>query len=128
MEIEFVKYLPFNENTRIIEDQTKHMFVKDALESLGIDLSEVWTDEELVPSVNTRIALRNFLNSYNIRIIDDLDGGLQIYYKSELVASWKKASYKLQNDINELDPKKRLYTEMYIKAWVVDIEEEQDNE
>lgn len=79
-------------------------------------------------SVDERIKLRGILSTYNVQVIDDLDGALQIYVDNEKVASFNKPSYKLKRDLTQLDPRKRLYMEMEISCWSLFEETESQNQ
>jgi hypothetical protein len=83
-----------------------------------------WTSADSL-SVEQRIKLRSILVNYNIQVLDDLDGNMQIYVEGELVGEWRKCTYKLKRDIRELDPRKQLYLEMLVDCWTV-FEEDQE--
>jgi hypothetical protein len=87
-------------------------------------VNEFWTDPNKILEVNEKIKLRQILNAYNIIIIDDLGGHLQMYVENDLIAEWKKCTYKLKTDLRQINPNKRLYLEMNIDAWSVFEKEE----
>lgn len=114
--------LNYNENTRKVEDEEKSRFIKSIVLATGApipeDLDEEWTDEADL-SVDTRIKIRNFLSSFNIRVIDHVGDELEIYVDNELIAGWKKCEYVLKKNITAIDPAKKLYLEMKIDCWSV---------
>ena len=107
-----------SENTKQVEEEEKARFVKSVLEEVGIPLVNVWDDADSL-TIENKIKLRNVLSSFGVNIIDDLDGGLQVYIDREMVAEWKKPTYKLCRDHNQIDRKKQLYLEMTTKSWSV---------
>jgi hypothetical protein len=111
-----------NANTRAIEEEEKLRFVRSILEIMGVPIDDFWAPDSIL-SVEDRIKLRSLLSSYNIKIIDDLDGGLQIYVDNQKIAEWKKCEYKLKRDLSELDPTKQLYLEMQVDFWSIFEEE-----
>jgi hypothetical protein len=107
-----------NENTRQVEDEEKTRFVRSVLDSIGIPLENIWDDDGIL-SVENKIKLRSVLSVYNIKIIDDSDGGLRLYVDQDLVGEWKKCQYVLKKDLSEIDPSKKLYLEMHVDYWSV---------
>lgn len=79
--------LNHNENTKQVEAEEKSKFLKDLLEKMGIEISEFWDDDTILLSVDQKIKLRNILTTYAIKVIDDLDGHMQIFVEGELVVS-----------------------------------------
>lgn len=110
--------LDYDENVRQVEEEEKSKFIKDILIQIGLPVEEFWTSDKPL-SVKERIKLREILSAYNIIIIDDLDGHMQIFVENDLVAEWNKCSYKLKKDLRQIDPKKRLFLEMTIDTWSV---------
>lgn len=107
-----------NENTKRIEEEEKSRFVREILLELGLPIEKIWeADDDL--SIESRIKLRGMLLSYNIQIIDSLDGEIQIYHENELIGEWKKCQYVLKKDISQRDPLKKLYLEMHIDNWTI---------
>ncbi len=117
--------LNYDENTRLVEEEEKLRFLHDLLQQMGIPIDEFWKDGTKL-SIEQKINLRNILSTYNVQVIDDLDGHMQIYVDNEIVGEWNKCQYKLKKDLRQIDPKKRLYLEMEINCW--SIFEEQENE
>jgi len=117
--------LNHNENTKKVEDEEKTRYLRGILEQMGVPIQEFWmTDDPL--SVDQKIKLRSILTTYNIQIIDNLDGLLQIYVEGEKVAEWFKCTYKLKRDLREIDPRKQLYLEMEVNCWSLFEESEQE--
>jgi len=118
--------LSADENTSKIEDEEKSKFLRAILEYMNIPISEFWkTDDPL--TVDQRIKLRSILSSYNISVIDDLSGEMQIYVEKDLVGDWHKPHYKLKTDLRQIDPRKKYYLEMETNFWTV-FEDENTNE
>jgi hypothetical protein len=111
-------------DTRKVEEEEKSKFIREVLEQIGLPVNEFWTDPNKILEVNEKIKLRQILNAYNIIIIDDLGGHLQMYVENDLIAEWKKCTYKLKTDLRQINPNKRLYLEMNINAWSVFEKEE----
>lgn len=107
-----------NENTRQVEEEEKTRFVRQILETLGLPIDEIW-DESGVLSIENKIKLRSILSTYNIQVIDDSDGGLQLYCDGEIIGEWHKCEYKLKRDYQQKDPTKKLYLEMLIDNWSI---------
>ena len=115
--------LNYDEDTKIVEDEEKNKFLYSLLEQIGIPVSEFWKGE-ISLSIDQRIRLRTILSTYNIQVIDDLDGNMQVYIDNEIVGEWNKCIYKLKKDLRQLDRKKRIYLEMQIDYWTIFEEQE----
>jgi hypothetical protein len=107
-----------NESTDQIEDQEKTRFVRFIFEMLELPIGDLW-EEDGELSVENRIKFRSLLATYNIQIIDSLEGTLQIYCDGETIGKWDKPVYKLKKDLKELDPKRKLYLEMKTSCWSI---------
>lgn len=119
--------LNYDENTKQVEEEEKTRFLRDLLEQMGVPINEFWNAETSL-SVNQKIKLRGLLATYQIQIIDDLDGHMQVYVDDQLVGEWNKCTYKLKKDLRQLDPKKRLYLEMQVDCWSLFEESELPNQ
>lgn len=117
--MKFTILLNSDEDTRQVEEEEKSKFVRSVLEKIGLPVDEFWTNKDKPLGIPEKIKLRQILSAYNIIIIDDLGGELQIYVDNDLAAEWKKSTYKLKTDLRQIDPKKRLYLEMTIENWSV---------
>lgn len=116
--------LNYNENIKQVEEEEKTRFLKGLLEQMGVPISEIW-DTDAPLTIDQKIKLRSILLTYNIQIIDDLDGFLQVYVEGERVAEWHKCNFKLKRDISQIDPKKQLYLKMEVNCWSLFEESEQ---
>lgn len=93
---------------------------------MGIPISEVW-QENTTLSINQKVQLRAMLKSFDVEILDDFNGHMQIYVANEKIGEWNKPLYVLKTDLRELDPKKRLYYEMHTDYSTI-FEEPEQNE
>lgn len=108
--------LNHDENVKKVEDEEKTIFLRNILIEIGIPIHEFWTHEGSL-SIEERINLRKILHQYNITVIDDISGEMQIYAENKLIAEWRKSTYKLKKDLREINPKKQLYLEMQVDTW-----------
>ncbi len=116
--------LNYGDNTHQIEEEEKNRFIRNILEQMGTPVDSFWKDE-MTLSVDQKIKLRALCLTYNIQIIDDLDGHVKIFVDKEMVASFSKSTYKLKRDYSQLDPRKQLYIEMTINCWSMFEEQEE---
>lgn len=117
--------LNHDENTKLVEEEERNKFLYALLEQIGIPVNEFWTNDSVL-TIEQRMKLRNILSTYNIQVIDDLDGHMQVYVEDDLVGEWFKCEYKLKRDLRQRDLKKQLYLEMQVNYW--SIFEEQESE
>jgi|ERR1035437_4977862 hypothetical protein len=117
--------LNYNENTHQVEEEEKSRFLREFLENtfesspdVSTQIKEIW-DVDGPLSAPQKVKMRNILNTYNVMVIDDLDGHMKIYVDNELMAEWLKCSYKLRKDLQVTDPQKRIYLEMHVECWSV---------
>lgn len=110
--MEYIVLLASNAHLPTVEAEEQTRFILSVVEALEIPFE--WDSNEQM-TVLDKIRLRKFLKQYNISILDDLDGGVKIYSGNEKIAEWKKAAYKLKEDLQQIDPKKKLYIEMKCK-------------
>lgn len=108
--------LNYDENVKHVENEEKNRFLFGLLEQMNLPIQEFWGEENSL-SVIQKIKLRNLLNIYNIQVIDDQDGHLQVFFEKELIGEWHKCTYKIKKDLQEIDPKKQLFLELSIKCW-----------
>jgi hypothetical protein len=118
-----VLLLNYDENTRVVEEEEKYRFLHSLLDQMGIPVNEFWSGD-ISLSIDQKIRLRGILATYNIQVIEDIDGHMQVYVENDLVGEWNKCNYKLKKDLRQLDPKKRLYLEMEIDYWSIFEEQE----
>jgi len=105
--------LDSDENVVLVEAQESSRFIRSMLETMGIDLSEIWIDEKL--NIDQKIKLRHVLSQYQVKIIDDSNNTLNIYLNQDLIAKWYKPTYVIRYDNSETDSKKRFFIEMKVK-------------
>jgi hypothetical protein len=105
-----------DENTKNIEAQEQARFIKTILEALEVAI-DYNPDEPL--SIEKKIKMRKDLSFYGISIFESPNSNLKIFVEKELIAEWKKPSYKMKKDPSQIDPKKKLYIEMSIEFWTV---------
>jgi len=105
--------LDSDENVVLVEAQESSRFIRSMLETMGIDLSEIWIDEKL--NIDQKIKLRHVLSQYQVKIIDDSNNTLNIYLNQDLIAKWHKPTYVIRYDNSETDSKKRFFIEMKVK-------------
>lgn len=115
--------LNYDEDTRAVEEEEKNKFLYDLLLQMGIPVDDFWKDPSKL-TVHQRMNLRNILSTYNIDVIDDLDGHMQVYVENELIGEWHKCYYKLKRDLRQINPKKQLYLEMEVNYWSIFEEQE----
>jgi len=106
------------ENTRIVEDEEKARFVYSILEIMQVPINDFWIPDQPL-SVEGKAKLRNVLSLYNIDVIDEAGGDLDIYVDKQKIAGWKKCEYKLKRDLSQIDPKKQMFLEMQVDFWSV---------
>jgi hypothetical protein len=117
--------LNHTENTHKVEEEERTRFLRSILEQTGVPIQDFWATDEVL-SVDQRIKLRDVLSAFSIQVIQDNDGRLSIYVEGEKIAEWKKPTYKLKRDLQQLDRKKQLFLEMSISCWSL-FEETENN-
>jgi hypothetical protein len=110
--------LNYNENLRKVEEEEKNRFLYGILDQMGVPIDEFWNASETL-NVAQKIKLRNTLSAYDVHVLDDHEGRLEVYVENELVGTWDKCFYKLKKDLRALDPKKKLYFEMEVNYWSI---------
>lgn len=137
--INFMIRLAGRHNFREVEQEWQWEFVFYVLSSLGIPDELL---EECVPEeggfedikANHKIRLRKHMDTFDVTIVDDKDGGIRIYvYNDEqhiMVAEWKKCKFIYKEDLNALDPAKKVYIEVHGDTWTIfdDGAEQESNE
>lgn len=90
--------------------------------SLGDSLPDGNSLEDF--TMEYKLKLRQTLTTLGLLIVDDRDGGIEIYMESpplsgrnELIAKWNKCRFELREDRSTIDPKKRIYAIIYIDYW-----------
>lgn len=110
--------LNYNENTRQVENEERDNFLYSLLEKMGLPIADIWNSGEPL-EISQKIKLRELLTTYNVQVIDEADGHMQVFVDRELVGEWNKCTYKLKKDLQQLDRKKQLYLEMTTDCWSV---------
>jgi len=110
--------LNYDANVKQVEEEEQMRFLYSLLESMGVPIQDFWMGENSL-SVIQKIKLRNLLHLYNIKLVDDRDGHLEVYCENEKIAEWHKCTYKIKKDLQELDPRKQLYLEMSVDCFSV---------
>lgn len=111
--------LDANENTKSVEEEEKSTFIKHILENIGLPIQEIWDDKYINLSTEDQIKLRGILATFNVSIINDIDGGLKVYVDKDMIGEWRKPTYVLKRDYSQINPKKYLYLEMHIDPWSI---------
>jgi hypothetical protein len=113
--MQYTVLLDKNENTKQVELQEQSRFIKSIIEALGVPIE---FNSEKPLSVDDRIRLRKELDKYDISIITDIEGGVKIFVKTDLIGEWYKSIYKLKEDLSQrVNPKKKIYLEMTVRFW-----------
>lgn len=119
--------LNYNENLKKVEEEEQSRFLRNLIEQMGVPI-DFWVEDTHL-SVDDRIKLIDILHKYHIQVINDNDGEMKVYVEKELVGEWRKCTYKLKRNYEEIDRKKQLYFEMTVDFWTIfDQEEETINE
>lgn len=113
------------EKVKLVEEQEQSRFVKSMLESLEVPIEY---DPETPLTIEQRQKLRQEFNEFNLKIIDDSNGGIRILLGRDLIGEWYKPTYKLKQDLSEPDPKDRLYLEMSVSFWSIFEDEESEEQ
>ena len=108
--------LNYDISVKQVEEEEQTRFLHDLLEQMNVPVQEFWTSENSL-SINQKIKLRNLLHVFNIQLVDDRDGHLQVFFENQLIGEWKKCTYKIKKDLNSIDPRKQLYLEMQVDCW-----------
>lgn len=103
--------LNIDEDVISVEEEEKKKFLFDLLSDMGIEL-DLPEDE-----IQARIKLNNLLKNYDIQVIYGDD--MCVYVGGELVGKWHKCTYKMKTDLSEIDPKKRIYKEMFVNYFSI---------
>lgn len=108
--------LDSNTKTHPIEEQEQARFIKTIIDCLDVPIE---FDPNNYTSIDQKIALKDNLKKYRVSVINDLNGGIQIFFEKDLIAEWKKCKYKLKEDVAEKDPLKKLFLEMQVDFWSI---------
>lgn len=115
--------LASRDNYRDVEKEWQYEFIYYVLESIGIPeeiLQGCFPEEGMQAfTVFHKIELRKHMNKFAVSIVDDKDGGINIFVERDKVAEWKKCKFTLREDPAEVDPAKRLYIEIKADIWTI---------
>lgn len=99
------------EDVKTVEEEERNGFIKDTLKQIGLDIDDIWP--EILLSLEEKIKLRDYLNKFDILILDTKDT-FEIYVGKELVAKWYRPLFALKTDLSEINPSKKIFVEMTI--------------
>ena len=126
--------LSYNEDTAKVEEEEKSIFLRTILERCFVNtpvIDHIYaiynTDAPMPLTVSKKMELRGILTTYNIMVIDGIDGALRIFLDNEEIGGFEKPKYKLKTDQEETNPKKRIYLEMELNFWS-SFDTEEDNQ
>lgn len=105
-----------------VVDEERYNFSRHILNEIGLPIDCMPEDPAEFDRDN-KIAYRGLLVQYNVKAIEDRDGGLKIYHENDLLGEWKKPFYIRRVDRNQLDPTDRIYLEIHLEFYSVFIEE-----
>ncbi len=112
--------LASRDNYREVEEEWRLEFIYYVLSNIGIPedvLDECFPEDGI--TVRHRIKLRHHMKAFDVTIVDDRDGGIKIFFERDVIAEWKKCKFVLREDLKEVDPSKRLYTEIEADVWTI---------
>lgn len=117
--------LNHSENTHQVEDEEKSRFLRGLLLQMFEEvpeviskIEEIWANDAPL-TITQKVKMREFMTTYGIQVIDNMDGHMRVLIEGELIGEWLKCKYKLRRDIAQLDPRKQLYLEMEVNCWSV---------
>jgi hypothetical protein len=113
------------EDIRQVVAEEQFNFTRDILTQMGLPLTDCYPESgELADfTLDHKIKLRQVLGKFGIVLLDDRDGGIEIYIEKpstppHLVAKWNKCRYELREDLTTKDPRhKKIYAVIYVDYW-----------
>jgi len=93
-----------------IENEEKIKWALALLETMGI------LGWKLEPTMDNLRKIRRELKEEDIDVIDDSNGGLEIYHANILIGEWRKPRYVLREDPKERSIHYKYYLEMHIDS------------
>jgi hypothetical protein len=102
------------EDGQSIAEEERVLWVRQMLEAMGLDLSEIWPEPDL--TVEQKRLLRPFLARYEVVILEDGEKGVEIYVGDDLVGRWWRPKFELMVDHKARDPSKRLFYRVNLRA------------
>jgi hypothetical protein len=101
------------EDTHKIEQEEKEKFLRVILEIVEVPLG-FWNPEEPL-SFDTKRKLHSELLRYNIEVLNDYGGDLEIYKDRILIGKCLKPTFKVKQDLKQINPRKKFYLEMEVQ-------------
>lgn len=112
------------EDIRQVEAEEQYNFVREVLKCINLPLEECYPASGLFEdfTLEYKLKLRQVLSSFGVIILDDRDGGIEIYIdkppiRNHLVAKWNKCTFELREDLSTINPRNRIYAVIYIDYW-----------
>ena len=109
--------LNYSENVQQVVEEEKIFFLRTLLEHMNLPINEIWQDNMSLPSIEQKIKLHDFLSKWEIQVISNSEGEMQIFNKNILIGYYKNPIYKIKKDLQESDPKKQFYLELSVDYW-----------
>lgn len=119
--MQYTVLLSKTEKTKEIEQQEQDRFIKSILEALEVPIE---FDPDIPQTIEQKRKFRQELRDFKLQIINDIDGGVKIFVGDDLIAEWYKSSYKLKQDLSQVNPNDKLYLEMQVNFWSMFEDEE----
>lgn len=114
--MQYTILLNHNENVHKVEDEERLKFIRSVLETLEIaQLSECWEVNKYELSVNERIAIRELLYKYGIKILSGEE--VEIFLDGELIGKFYKSEFKMKQE--KAGDFTTLYLEMKVRNWTI---------
>jgi hypothetical protein len=114
--MQYTILLDKHEDTKDIERQEQARFIKTILDALEVNIE--WDPNEPL-TIESKLKLRQSLETYNIDVLNDTDGGIKVFANKDLIGDWSKPYYVLKQDYSQIDPDKKLYLEMHVNFWTI---------
>lgn len=115
--MEQIYLLDYSSNYKIVEKEERYKFLNSLLDQLGIEIDLTPENGEL--NIDQRVLLRKTLSNYDIEVLEELDGSMDVFCEKEKIGIWEKPRYVLKQDPSQIDRKKRHYLEMHCKYWTI---------
>ena len=101
------------DDTGEVAKEMRESFLRSTLAEMGIPL-DFWEEDSGILNVQQKIQLRKLLSDYEVQVVEDNDGAMEVYVGDDLIAEWFKPTFKLKKDLKERDVKKQAYIEMTV--------------
>jgi hypothetical protein len=104
------------DNYKEVIEEEKYNFIKAVIEEFSINLDELELDA--IPTTIQRRKLKEYLGKFKIYISYNGNESVEVYFdngkSNDLVAMWHKPYCVLRKDLDEKDPSKKIYYEVFI--------------